>query len=60
VNYMSSLAEKADIEPDVHEVIKQNVYEDNCNGAVICIINFLPNIYDSNAAERKKYISTIN
>jgi len=56
---MSSLADKADIEPDIHEVWKQNFYDDNCKGPVICVISFLPNIYDSNAKERNKYLDTI-
>jgi len=54
-----SLAEKADIEPDVHELIKQNVYTQNCEGPVICVINFLPNIYDSNAKDRNGYLDMI-
>jgi len=57
--YGAGLAAKADIDPDVHELIKQNVYAENCNGPVICVINFLPNIYDSNTKERKDYIKMI-
>ena len=57
VGFASSLADKADIDPDVHEVIKQSVYDDNCKGPVICVIAFLPNIYDSNAKERNNYIN---
>lgn len=60
VEYLSGLAEKADIEPDVHEIVKQGVYDDNCQGPVVCVLSFLPNIYDSNAKERKGYLSTIN
>jgi len=60
VDYLSGLADKADIEPDVYEIVKQGVYDDNCQGTVICIINFLPNIYDSNAKERKGYLNAIN
>ena len=56
----NGLAEKADIEPEVHELIKQGVYEAECKGTVICIINFLPNIYDSNAAEREGYLKMIS
>ena len=55
----ANLAEKADIEPDLHELYKQQFYNDNCNGPVICVINFLPNLYDSNAEERNKYIKMI-
>lgn len=53
------LADKADIEPDVHELIKQSVYDSECTGSVICIISFLPNIYDSNANERNGYLATV-
>ena len=40
-------------------MIKQKVYDDNCQGQVICVATFLPNIYDSNAAERNTYLDTI-
>ena len=55
------LLDKADIEPEVYELIKQNIYTKECaeGGAVICVITFLPNIYDSNAVERKGYIETL-
>jgi hypothetical protein len=53
------LADKADIEPDVYENFKQKVYDDNCKGTTICVITFLPNIFDSNANERNKYIETL-
>ena len=53
------LAEKADIEPDVYEIVKQEVYDGHCTGQTICIITFLPNIYDSNANERNEYLSII-
>mgnify|MGYP002632311879 CR=1 FL=1 len=59
VSYASDLASKADIEPDVFELINQSIYNDNCQGAVICVVNFLPNIFDSNAEERNNYIATI-
>ena len=53
------MAEKANIEPDVHEMITQSIYNENCEGTVICVINFLPNIFDSNAEERNKYLDTV-
>ena len=59
VNFGNDLADKADIEPDVHEIFKQNVYDDNCKGTTICVITFLPNIFDSNANERNRYIDTL-
>jgi len=57
--FASDLLDKADIEPDLFELINQKTYEDNCKGTTICVISFLPNIYESNAAERNAYIATI-
>lgn len=59
VEFGAKLAESADIEPDLFEIYNQKIYDENCQGTVICIVNFLPNIYDSNAKERKDYISKI-
>ena len=30
VNFGNDLADKADIEPEVHEIFKQKVYDENC------------------------------
>ena len=59
IGFASDLLDKADIQPDLYEMIKQKVYDDNCQGQVICVATFLPNIYDSNAAERNAYLDTI-
>ena len=59
VNFGNDLADKADIEPDVNEIFKQKVFDENCKGTTICVITFLPNIFDSNAGERNNYISTL-
>ena len=59
VDFASNLLNKADIQPDVHELIKQSVYDKECKGQVICVITFLPNIYDSTAVERNQYIDSI-
>jgi hypothetical protein len=55
------LLDAADVEPDVFELTKQNIYANECQeqGSVICVFTFLPNIYDSNAVERKGYLETI-
>ena len=58
-SFGAGLAEKADIEPDVHELIKQSVYTEHCSGPVICVISFLPNIFDSSAKERNFHISLL-
>ena len=40
--------------------MSQEVYESECvKQTGICILNFLPNIYDSNAKERTRYIDTV-
>jgi len=56
---VSELLNKANIEPELHELIKQKVYDNECKnaGQVICVLTFLPNIYDSNAEERNKYLT---
>lgn len=59
VQFASGLADAADIEPEVHELIKQSLYDENCKGPVICVMSFLPNIYDSNAKERNNYLDII-
>lgn len=59
VDHATRLAEAADIAPEIHELVKQKVYDANCQGAVICIAAFLPNIQDSNAKERTSYLEVI-
>lgn len=51
--------EKADVAPEIHELVNQKVYDSNCQGQVICIVTFVPNIFDSNANERNGYIQAI-
>ena len=58
-NFMSDLADKADIEPEIIEINSQKKYASNCEGPTICVIAFLPNIYDSNAKERQDYIEML-
>ena len=60
-DFANNLLDKADIEPDVFELIKQKIYDNECSnaGSVICVMTFLPNIYDSNAVERKGYLDSI-
>jgi len=53
------LLNKADIEPDLFELNNQKVYDENCKGTTICVISFLPNIYESSAAERNQYLDMI-
>jgi len=52
----NQLLEKADVQPEIHELVNQKIYDSRCSGQVICIISFLPNIYDSNAAQRNAYL----
>lgn len=59
VSFANDLLDKADIQPDLHELVKQSVYDKECKGQVICVLTFLPNIYDSSATERNEYHSQI-
>jgi hypothetical protein len=54
------LLDKADIQPEINELVDQKIYDSKCQGQVICVISFLPNIFDSNAAERKGYLNKIS
>lgn len=56
IEFANSLLNDADIEPDIHEIVNQKVFDDNCQGATVCVITILPNIYESNAAERNTYL----
>ena len=58
-SFANELLDKADIQPDVHELIKQSIYDTECQGTVICVLTFVPNIYDSNAVERKAYLESV-
>jgi protein disulfide-isomerase A6 len=59
VKFASDLADKADIIPDIHQTIHQKVYDKHCQGTVICIIAFLPNIYETNAVERNNMLKSL-
>lgn len=50
--FAADLLDKADVEPDLWELFNQKAYDDNCKGTTICVITFLPNIYESSASER--------
>lgn len=58
--FANRLLDKADIPPTVHELVNQKIYDENCSGNTICVISFLPNIYESNAAERNEYLKTVS
>jgi len=57
--YGMDLATKADIDPEIFELNNQKHYTEECTGPVICVINFLPNIFDSSASERNNYLDTL-
>jgi len=61
IAFANDLLSKADVTPTIHELINQNVYATECEkqGQRICIVTFVPNIYDSNAAERKAYLKVV-
>lgn len=58
-NFASDLLDRADIEPDLWELTNQKVYDEHCKGTTICILSFLPNIYESSALERNQYLEMI-
>jgi len=55
VLYAEELIAKSDIDPEVVEINSQAIYDANCHSR-ICIIYFVPNIYDSNAVERNNLL----
>ena len=57
--WINMLIDSADLVPDIHELVNQDVYDKQCKKGYICLISFLPHIYDSSAEERNKYIETI-
>ena len=57
--FANDLLDRADIQPDLWELHKQQVYDGECKGTTICIIAFLPNIYESSALERRAYLDTL-
>lgn len=44
----------------LHEITNQQVYDDRCHGQTVCIISFIPNIYDSSTVERNNYLTTLS
>lgn len=59
IDFASKLANSADIDPTIHELVKQDIYKDECEGASgqkICVVFFVPNIYDSSSKERNSYL----
>nr|XP_043627444.1 protein disulfide isomerase-like 2-3 [Erigeron canadensis] len=45
--------------PEVNELTSADVMEDKCGSAAICFVAFLPDILDSKAEGRNKYIETL-
>lgn len=56
-----ALAElEANVEaPEVVELVGQDVLDKECGSAAICFISFLPDILDSKAEGRNKYLATL-
>ena len=57
-SFAQNLLENTDIEPEVFEVVSHKVLDDECTSGV-CIISFLPNIYESDAKSRNEYINSL-
>lgn len=61
VGFATSLYGDAGIEPEVTEILSQEILDEQClkAGQTICILNFFPNIYDGSADERRRYLKII-
>ena len=52
--------ERFGIESAVDQMLSQAQLQENCIDRVsVCIVAFLPNIYDSNASQRNGYIKDL-
>ena len=61
VQYALDKLDKFGYVPETKQLIDSEVLKDECESRVgICIIIFLPHIADSSAAERNRYLQTIN
>jgi hypothetical protein len=59
IEFANRLLDAADIEPEILELNKQSVYDDNCQGNTICVIAILPNIYESSAEQRNGHLTLL-
>jgi len=60
INFAGERMEKFGIDTSVDQIISQEQLNENCVDRVaVCIVAFLPNIYDSTAAQRKEYIKEL-
>jgi protein disulfide-isomerase A6 len=60
VNIALEKLEKFGVIPDVEQLTNQNQFVDICQERTgVCIMSFLPQLYDSTAAQRKAYIDEI-
>ena len=46
-----------DMPKDLIQITNQTSFDSKCKGSLICIISFLPNIYDTNAKERNSLLT---
>ena len=52
--------ERFGLSSSVDQILSQQMINDSCvDRVVVCIVAFLPNIYDSNASERNGYIKEL-
>ena len=52
----------AGVPPNTPQVVSQTVFDDSCtssDSAKICVVMFVPHIYDSSAKDRQNYINTL-
>jgi hypothetical protein len=52
--------EEYGITPTIPQIISPATFDEHCKDTgSVCIISFLPHIFDSNAAQRNEYLDTI-
>jgi protein disulfide-isomerase A6 len=59
VSYAEGLFSKYSTPLEVVELVNEKLFDENCRQKGICVLAFLPNILDSSAVERNKYISVL-
>lgn len=56
VSHALSLYADSAVAPDVHELVDQKVFDEECASSGLCVVAFLPHILDSGAVGRNGYI----
>jgi protein disulfide-isomerase A6 len=60
IKYANSKMEEYGINPTIAQIISPDTFNEHCKDTgSVCIISFLPHIFDSTAAQRNEYLDTI-